>query len=81
MSKTTPASPDAESPERRKNFEVREIFESAYTLIEPFFDWGGKPLEYMAFQRLCESYPQISHENIRIIITVAERVYHERHPR
>jgi len=80
MSETTPSLPDEQSSERRTNFEVRDVFESAYTLIEPFFDWGGQPLEYLAFQRLCENYPQLSHENVRIIIAVAERVYRERHP-
>jgi len=80
MSEITPASPDRPLPERRKNIEVREIFESAYALIEPFFDWSPQPLEYLAFQRLCENYPQLSHENAHIIIAAAERVYHERHP-
>jgi hypothetical protein len=67
-------------PERRQNLVVREIFERAYALIEPFFGWGGQPLEYLAFQRLCDSFPDLSHENVHIIVSAAQRVYRERHP-
>jgi hypothetical protein len=66
--------------ERRQNLQVRQIFEEAYALIEPFFDWGGQPLEYLAFQRLCENFPHLSHEDIHVIVTAAHRVYGERHP-
>ncbi|MDR1647854.1 MAG: hypothetical protein LBR88_07465 [Zoogloeaceae bacterium] len=60
---------------------MREIFDHAYTLIEPFFaffEWGGKHLKDLALQRLNETYPKLSQENLHILIIAAERVYRER---
>ncbi|MDR3323114.1 MAG: hypothetical protein LBS89_02805 [Zoogloeaceae bacterium] len=68
--------------DRRQNHELRQIFESAYLLVEPFFDLSqGQPLEYLAFQRLRENYPDLSHEEVHVIVTASRRVYGERHPR
>jgi hypothetical protein len=78
MSLSTPTPPPP--AERRKNPQLRLIFEEAYVVIEPFFDWGGQPLEYLAFQRLCENFPRLSHEDIHTLIAAARRVYGERHP-
>lgn len=74
-----------ESPatERRTNLKVRQIFEDAYKMIEPFFDpstgWGGHSLEHLAFRVLRENFPQLSSEDVHTVIIAAHRVYGERH--
>ena len=74
---TTPDSED-----RRKNPHLREVFDDAYMLIEPFFDpsnqWGGKTLEHLAFRVMREHYPQVSSDEIHVFIEAAKRVYAER---
>jgi hypothetical protein len=82
---TMPFSSPPPQPERRQNPQLRQVFERVYETIEPFFDlateWGGQPLEYLAFQRLCEDFPQLSHEEAHTLVTAARRVYGERHPK
>jgi hypothetical protein len=77
------SSSETAQPDRRQNLPLRQIFESAYVIIEPFFDlsadWGGQPLEFLAFQRLRENFPLLSHEDIHTLVTAARRVYGERH--
>jgi hypothetical protein len=69
----------APSPERRLNPRLREVFEAAFALLEPFFDpqntWGGQSLEHFAFRVLRENYPDLSGEEVFIFVTAARRVY------
>lgn len=71
-------------PDRRQNKQLREIFDSAYVMIEPFFDpnagWGGHSLEHLAFRVLRENFPQLSSEDVHAIVVAAHRVYIERNP-
>lgn len=71
--------PDPE--DRRRHLQLREVFESAYMLIEPFFDpnnqWGGKTLEHLAFRVMREHYPQVSSDEIHVFIDAAKRYYTE----
>jgi len=75
MSTTVPA-------ERRQKLQLREVFDGAYALVEPFFDpantWGGQTLEHLAFRVMRDHYPQVSSEEIHIFIVAARRVYDER---
>lgn len=65
--------------ERRKNLELREIFEGAYALIGPFFDpannWNGQALQHLAFRVMREKYPGISSDDIYVFLAAAKRVY------
>ena len=74
MTTTTPA-------ERRQHLQLREVFDSAYPLVEPFFDpansWGGQTLEHLAFRVMREHYPQVSGDEIYVFISAAKRVYNE----
>ena len=76
----TPASTE----ERRKHIAVRDIFESAYELVEPFLDpangWSGKTLEFLAFRAMREKYPGIDGTEIRVFLSAARRIFDERHP-
>lgn len=69
-------------PERRQELQLREVFDSAYPLVEPFFDpansWGGQTLEHLAFRVMREHYPQVSGDQIYVFISAAKRVYNER---
>ena len=70
------------STERRQNLQLREVFDSAYPLVEPFFDpasgWGGQSLEHLAFRVMREHYPQVSSDQIYVFISAAKRVYNDR---
>ncbi|TRZ90356.1 MAG: hypothetical protein D4R84_16335 [Rhodocyclaceae bacterium] len=69
-------------PERREHLQLREVFENAYPLVEPFLDptasWGGQTLEHLAFRVMREHYPQVSGDQIYVFISAAKRVYEER---
>ncbi|HMU99529.1 MAG TPA: hypothetical protein PKD04_00520 [Rhodocyclaceae bacterium] len=70
--------------ERRRRPELRELFDSAYRLIEPFFDpqsgWAGRSLEHLAFRVLRENFPALSAEDVHVVIAAAHRVYITAHP-
>lgn len=70
--------------ERRQNFHLRAVFESAYDLVEPFFDpaagWGGHSLEHLAFRVIRENFPDLSSTDVHVLVVAAHRVYIERHP-
>ncbi len=55
------------------------IFEAVYLLIEPFFDpknsWNGQPQEHLCFRTLRENYPDLSGEQIVVLISEVRRKY------
>jgi hypothetical protein len=65
--------------ERRSNLRLRETFDAAFVLVEPFFDpqnsWGGHSLEHFAFRVVREHYPELSSEEVHIFVTAAKRIY------
>lgn len=65
--------------ERRVNLKLREIFVEAYDVVEPFFDpkntWGGQPHEHLAFRALHERFPELTADDVLIIVTAAKRVF------
>ncbi len=69
--------------DRRQAPQLREIFESAYELVAPFFDpansWNGQSLEHLAFRVMRENYPKISSDEIHVFLAAAKRVYSGRH--
>lgn len=73
-----------QQPDRRVNGQLRGLFDSAYAMIEPFFDpgagWGGRSLEHLAFRVLRENFPQLSAEEVHAIIVAAHRLYINRNP-
>lgn len=72
-------------PDRRNDLRLRDMFDNAYVLIEPFFDpansWGGQTLEFLAFRVMRENYPQVSREEVYAFISAAKRIYGERQAR
>jgi len=58
---------------------LAQIFAAAFVLVEPFFDqknsWGGQPLEQFAFRALREEYPDLSGEELVVLLAAVQRVY------
>lgn len=78
MSPDPPSSQD----ERRRAPHLREIFDEAYALVEPFFDpansWSGQSLELLAFRVMRENFPHLPSDEIYAVLAAAKRVYSER---
>jgi hypothetical protein len=77
-----PTATDNASPaptERRKYHRVREIFAEAYELIAPFFAkenrWGNATLDHLAYRVVREQYPELSFEEVHILVVASKRVY------
>ncbi len=68
-------------PERRKYHHVREIFDEAYELITPFFAkenrWGNATLDHLAYRVVRENYPELSFEEVHVLVVASKRVYTE----
>lgn len=70
--------------ERRRNQRLRGIFDTAFVMIEPFFDpaqgWGGHSLEHLAFRVVRENFPELTSEEVHALVVAAHRVYIQRNP-
>ena len=66
-------------PERRVNTRIRDMFVEAYDILEPFFDpansWAGHVHDHLAFRALHERFPDLSGEEVLIIVIAAKRVF------
>lgn len=65
--------------DRRTNQRLRVIFAEAYEVLQPFFDpantWGGKTHEHLAYRALHERFPDLSGDDVFILVTAAKRVF------
>jgi hypothetical protein len=65
--------------ERRRDIEIRALFIEAYDILEPFFDpannWAGHNHEHLAYRALHERFPQLSGDQVFIIVDAARRVF------
>lgn len=72
----------AQADDRRAHFHLRSIFEEAYTLALPFLDpkqgWGGKPMIRHAYPALREAFPQLTAQDVSMLVPALERVFIER---
>jgi hypothetical protein len=63
--------------ERRRNYQLRAIFDVASTRIAHLVDaeeeWRDPPLEYLAQRLIHESYPHLSADEVRILVGAIER--------
>jgi len=73
--------PPTGTHERRKFLRVREVFEQAYELIAPFFAkenrWGNATLDHLAYRVVRENYPELSFEEVHVLVVASRRVYTE----
>jgi hypothetical protein len=74
----------AAATERRRNQRLRSVFDTAFVMIEPFFDpaqgWGGHSLEHLAFRVVRENFPELTSEEVHALVVAAHRVYIQRNP-
>ena len=65
--------------DRRVNHEIRQIFLDAYEVLEPFFDpqneWAGHTHEHLAYRALHERFPQLTGQQVQILVEAARRVF------
>jgi hypothetical protein len=82
MSANAANNPSWDGKDRRASPELREIFERAYALIEPFLDpdssWGGQAMQHLALRTLRDSFPELSMDQAHILVVAATRVRRER---
>jgi hypothetical protein len=75
---------EAAATERRRNQRLRTVFDTAFVMIEPFFDpaqgWGGHSLEHLAFRVVRENFPELTSEEVHSLVVAAHRVYIQRNP-
>jgi hypothetical protein len=67
------------APERRRDLELREIFNEAYDVLEPFFSpdnqWNGHTHEHLAYRALHERFPKLTGAQVLTLVTAAKRVF------
>lgn len=63
--------------ERRRNTKLRAIFPDARIRINHFFhkhdEWAGSPIDYLALRVIHEAYPELSSEDVRVLMNAIER--------
>jgi hypothetical protein len=78
---TAPASWNPGEPDRRRYTQLREIFDEAYERISPFFAkenrWGNATLDHLAYRVVRENYPQLSFDEVHVLVVACHRVYSE----
>lgn len=71
--------------ERRRDLELRAIFDDVYARVEGFLDparnWGGQPLTMWVYRVVRESYPHLDAAQTQALVTAAQRVYRARRAR
>lgn len=75
------SSPDHEE-NRRRHLHLREIFEQAYQMCLPYIDpkrgWGNQPMTRHAYVALHDKYPELSIQEVSILVPALVRVFNER---
>jgi hypothetical protein len=71
--------------DRRRDLELREVFDEVYARVECFFDpartWGGPPLMHWVYRVVRESYPHLDATQVHALGAAMHRVYRARHER
>lgn len=83
MSAPYPSTPSSAEPgERRKHLRVRAVFEEAIASIEPFFapenQWSSSSLDHLAYRTLRDRYPEMSYDEVHVLVVAARRVFASR---
>jgi hypothetical protein len=75
--------PPAIVQDRRRDLQLRAVFDEVYARVEGFFDpartWGGPPLTQWVHRVVSESYPQLDATQVQALAQAAHRVYRARH--
>lgn len=64
-------------PERRQHQHLRAVFDDAKQRVERFFhateSWVGSSIEHLALRLVHEAYPDLSSQEVRILVAAIER--------
>ena len=70
--------------ERRRSHRLRSVFDSAFAMVEPFFDqqtgWVGPSLAHLTFRVVRENFSELTREEVHSLVVAAHRVYIDRYP-
>lgn len=65
--------------ERRRHPHLRAIYEEVRERIDHFFhsgtEWANSPMDYLAHRVVHEAYPQLTSQDVRLLVTAIERGY------
>lgn len=68
-------------PERRKQINLRDIFDDVVRLVEPYFQHGtglnGRPTDYWASRAIRDAYADLSSQEVQILTSAAARYCRE----
>lgn len=71
--------------ERRRDPELRAVFDEVYARVESFYDpaqaWGGSALTMLVYRVIRASHPQLDAMQAQTLVTAMQRVYRARHAR
>lgn len=72
---------DTHKQERRMRPDLRKVFEESIHRLAPFFNSGmdssDTPMEYWAARTLREMHPELSTQDIRVLVNAAYRYHKE----
>lgn len=70
--------------DRRRYRQAREVFEYAYTMLEPFLQpdagWPGRSFFHLGFGVMSVNFPHLPDEEIHALLGAIQRVFTERTP-
>jgi hypothetical protein len=71
----------ARQPERRKQLNLRDIFDDVVRLVEPYFQHAtglnGHPTDYWAAKAIRDAYVDLSSQEVQILTAAAARYCRE----
>jgi hypothetical protein len=66
-----------ERPDRRQNPRLRTIYSEVRDKLDHFFhckkEWAGSSIDYLALRLVHEAYPDLSSDEVRILVAAIER--------
>lgn len=72
------------TPERRSRHRLRAVFETAFAMLEGFFDpavgWSGLSLQHLIARLVRENFPELADDEVRALVVSLHRAYIERYP-
>ena len=82
MSETFTDQQGTPKPERRQHKHLRAIFDNFRAIAEPFIRtdsvaWGATDLSYFARRQIQEAYPNLSSQEINVLLVAVARVVNE----
>jgi lipase chaperone LimK len=67
----------SQGQERRRNMKLRGIYPDARIRIDHFFHtdaaWAGSPKDYLALRVIHEAYPELTSDEVRLLMAAIER--------